>query len=283
MNEVYLKSASAIIKLNVDIDTFKQIIEDEFFNAYIPSVKVIDYCEKYDAIIYVQNDNTNSIEVNYPNIYYRYTSLNTKDIITLIEFVFERARQEKGIFCIHGASSIVNDKAVICWGPATGMGKTTLALALSNIENQFYSDEKVLIDIPNKKVVGRIKKIYISNDHWKEKFGNVNFYENDTSAFDKEYDISMFVYPLICDNKQVILEKWNPNKFAWHLYEETSRKIRGTSRIFFNYTYPASSLDTFVLSVTRLNMVKEFTDSVLSIYYKGNIDSIVDFVKNNNK
>lgn len=283
MNEVFLKSASAIVKLNVDIEIFKQIMEDEFFYAYIPSVKVIDYYEKYDATIYIQKNNVNSIEVNYPDTYYKYNSLNTKDIITLIEFIFERARQEKGIFCIHGASSIVNDKAVICWGPATGMGKTTLALALSNVDNHFYSDEKILIDMPKKKVVGRIKKIYISNDFWKEKFGNVRFYENDTSAFDKEYDISMFVYPLICDNKRIVLEKWNSNKFAWHLYEETSRKIRGTSRVFFNYSYPLASLDTFALSVTRLNMVKEFTDSTPSLYYKGNVDNIVEFVKNNNK
>lgn len=283
MNEVFLKSASAIIKLDIEADTFKKIIEDEFFYAYIPSVRVIDRQEKYDATIYVNKSMVNSIEVNYPNVYYNYDSLNFKDIITLIEFVFERARQEKGVFCIHGAAVIVDDKAIISWGPATGMGKTTLALTLSIGENQFYSDEKVLIDFLNQKVVGRIKKIYLSNDYWKGKFGNNQFYENDISALDKEYDISMFIYPLICEEKNIVLDKWTPNKFAWHLYEETSRKIRGTSRVFFNYSYPVSSLDTFALSVTRLNMVKDFSNSVSSFYYKGNIESIVDHIKNTHK
>ena len=280
MYEAYLQSASAKIKLILEKSVFDSIVQDEFFYSYIPSVKIIDHCENFDATIFIENRLKNNIEINYPNITYQYNTLNTKDLISLIEYVFERARQDRGIVCIHGAGAIVNNKAVICWGPATGMGKTSLAVELSKLDNMFYSDEKILIDLKNKKVVGRINKQYVSNDYWKNKLGNTSYFEPKNLAPDKEYDISLFVYPLICDQKEYLIDRWNSNKFAWHLYEETSRKIRGTSRVLFDNTFPVMPLDSFALSITRLNLVKNFTKNMNAVYYKGNLNYISNAIKN---
>lgn len=278
MTSIYIKSSKAIIKLISSKEAQKKIINDEFLTSYIPSVEIIDDCDNEDAIIIAVKTINNEIDINYPKVYYKYKSLNSKDIISLIEFIFERCRQEKGIICIHGSGAIVKNKLVACFGTTTGMGKTSLSLALSN-NNLFYSDEKILIDLNNCTCVGRIKNQYISNNYWKIKYGNINYYEPHSLAKDIYYKVGLFVEPIICEQKKYVLEEWKESKFLWHLYEESSRKIRGTSRILFNNTYPVMSLDTESLSLKRLNLIKKFTKNVPAIYYKGPINKGIEIIE----
>lgn len=272
MNKLYLKSATAIIKINTTESIIKNIIDSEFLYSYIPSVEILEDVEKetVDANIYVEESNENKIEIDYPNIHMTCIKHNVNDIISLSEYVLERARQEKGIICIHGAGAVIDDKLIACWGTATGIGKTTLAIELSKDGNYFYSDEKILIDLKNKKAVGRIKKQYISNDFWKSKFGDSMYHEHDNITKEDKYDIKLFIQPVICNQEEFVLDKWKSEKFMWHLYEESCRKIRGTSRVFFDNTYPVMSLDCDKLAKNRLELLREFTKEITSIYYKGN-------------
>lgn len=282
MYEGYIKSASAIVKVITEKDIFHQIINNHFLDAYIPSVTVLkkdNIIDDVDAIITIEKTRENKIDINYPQIYYGCEQINLKDIITLIEFVLERSRQEKGIICIHGAGAIINNKLIVCWGTATGMGKTSLALKLAENGNLFYSDEKILIDLKNKKAVGRIKKQYVSNNYWKNKYGENEYYVPTALSSDNLYEVGLFVQPIICDQDNYILDKWDEKKFLWHLYEEASRKIRGTSRVFFNNTYPAMPLDTQELALKRLNLIKEFTKTIPSIYFKGNEEVAINLIK----
>lgn len=157
-------------------------------------------------------------------------------------------------------------------------GKTTLALELAENNGLFYSDEKILIDLKNKKAVGRIKNQYLSNEYWKEKYGNKEYYEHTNLAKDIDYKISLLVQPIICEQSSYTLDIWDASKFLWHLYEESSRKIRGTSRIFFDNTYPAISLDTKTLALDRLNLLKEFVKNVPAVYFKGSSKVAVELI-----
>lgn len=275
MNKLYLKSATAIIKINIDESIIQDIIGSVFLYSYIPSVEVLEEVNEkiVDANIYVEKCNENKIEIDYPKVHMKCIEPNVYDIISLAEYVLERARQEKGIICIHGAGCVIKNKLIACWGTATGMGKTTLAIELSKNENTFYSDEKILIDLKNKKAVGRIKKQYISNDFWKSKLGDLIYYEHDNITKEDVYDIEMFIQPIICNQKEFVIDKWKSEKFLWHLYEESCRKIRGTSRLFFNNTYPIMSLDYDKLAKDRLELLRKFTKEIPSIYYKGNIQN----------
>lgn len=157
-------------------------------------------------------------------------------------------------------------------------GKTTLALEIAKNNGAFYSDEKILIDLKNIKAVGRIKNQYLSNDYWKEKYGNKEYHEHADLAEDIDYEIGLFVQPIICEQNSYKLDEWNENKFLWHLYEESSRKIRGTSRIFFDNTLPAMSLDTKNLSIKRLELLKKFVTKVPAIYFNGNSEVAVKLI-----
>ena len=48
----------------------------------------------------------------------------------------------------------------------------------------------------------------------------------------------------------------------------------------FSNTLPVESLDTFSISVTRLNMLKDFTKNIKAIYYKGDYSRVIDIIKN---
>lgn len=157
-------------------------------------------------------------------------------------------------------------------------GKTTLALELAKTNGAFYSDEKMLIDLKNIKAVGRIKNQYLSNDYWKEKYGDKEYHEHSNLAKDIDYEIGLFVQPIMSKQSSYTLDLWDANKFLWHLYEESSRKIRGTSRIFFDNTYPAMSLDTEALASNRLNLLKEFVTKVPAIYFNGTSEMAVKLI-----
>lgn len=273
MRKIYFKSSSSIIKLIINEEDYNLIINDEFLYSYIPSLNIVD-SKTYDASIKIEKGNTNNINFNYPEIIYQYEKFNSKDAISLIEYVFERTRQEKGIICIHGAGAIYKNKLIVSWGGTTGMGKTTLALEISK-KGAFYSDEKILIDLNNLKGVGRISRQYISNDYWR-KIYNTNDKYLLLGGNKKDYDIGLFIQPIICDMFDYTFDVWDKDKFFWHLYEESSRKIRGTSRMFFDRTYPAVSLDTFSLAKSRLELIKKFTSSIKGVYYKGCIDNIIN-------
>lgn len=281
MCEAYIKSATAILKIVMEEKVLSMITKDDFFTSYIPSVNIINkenIADSIDAIIKIEEGKQNKISIDYPHIYYEYEKLNIKDIISLIEFVLERARQEKGIICIHGAGAVVNNKLVTCWGTATGMGKTTLAIELAENNNLFYSDEKILIDLKNRKAVGRIRKQYLSNKYWNNKYGQQDYYEQKNISEDEIYDIGMFIQPIICNQEEYIFDEWEQKKFVWHLYEESSRKIRGTSRIFFDNTYPAQSLDTEKLALKRLELIKEFAKSIQAVYFKGTAEKAINII-----
>lgn len=122
MQEIYIKSVTAVVKVIAKETIISTIINDSFFYSYIPSVEILRTpTENMDATITVEETTENVLNINYPYIYYGYKNLNGKDIISLIEFILERARQEKCIICIHGAGAVINHKLVVCWGSATGM------------------------------------------------------------------------------------------------------------------------------------------------------------------
>lgn len=275
--EIYIKSASAILKIVASEDILNQTLADDFFVSYIPSAEIIE-SDTFDATIIAEEGTINYIDIEYPVVKLTYANFHPKDLVSLAEYVLERARQEKGIICVHGAGAIVDNKAVVSWGTATGMGKTTLALGIADNGNEFYSDEKVLVDLLSGKVVGRIANQYISNDYWRKKYGNDKFRTPANLSKDIVYDIGLFVHAIVCNQPETMLDPWTSDKFFWHLYEESCRKIRGTSRMFFGFTTPIESLDTNELATKRIEWVREFTRKIPAIYFKGKVEVAVDTI-----
>lgn len=277
-NCIYLKSSKAVIKVMAGKEVINDILNDDFLDAYIPSVKVLKSSTDYDATINFTKCDMNAIKNDNNNYKMFFNKENTKDFITFIEYVFERIRQEKGIICIHSSGAIVDDKLIVCWGTTTGIGKSTLAYELSKY-GSYYSDEKILIDLKTSTCCGRIKKQYISNNELKKQFGDDYFYKNENISSKENYKIAMFIEPVICNQEEYIYDEWKVEKFKWHLYEESCRKIRGTTRVYFDGTYPAESYDDFSLAKNRLKLIESFVKKNKAVYYKGNTKNIIKMLK----
>ncbi len=275
-SKICIKSYNAIICLSGEKESIEIIKNDVFLLAYIPSCEVLlEEKSDYDCSVSISKSEENYIDIKYPIAEYKYKEFNVREVISLVEFMLERARQEKGVLCIHGACSLINNEAFITWGGATGMGKSSLALELSEQEGaEFYSDEKILIDINTFSVVGGINKLYLHTPYWKEKFGEKEYV--DIPFKNNSHPIKSFLYPCIVDGaSKVIVEQWETSKFEWHLWEESCRKIRATSRRFFNYTESAQSLDNAKLSKKRIIFIKNLIKSIPCYYVSGDMKSVV--------
>jgi hypothetical protein len=201
----------------------------------------------------------------YSNIFF-----DEKDIVSIIEYLLEYVRNSLGSYCLHASGAVFNSKGVIFWGGASGMGKTRMTLALNeNYGAKFYSDEKIILNLSEKIMVGGISSAYLSKPFLKDKYKSDEF-----MSFDPIYEhipIGLMVHVYVEDSlNNLYIEKWSHDKFNWHLYEELSRKIRGTSRRLFDNSLPILSIDRNVIAKKRCDDVNKFTKETDCYYMRGN-------------
>ncbi|MEK9175637.1 MAG: hypothetical protein AAB795_03560 [Patescibacteria group bacterium] len=273
---VIIKSSDAVIRIQSirqsDIDRIKC---SKFLRRYIPQFEILNSKHKFNCNLKIAHSNNKTIFLKYPTAKYFAQLYNDKDLISFAEFLLERARQELGIYCIHSSAVVINGKGIIFWGGASGMGKTRLALKISTLKNcSFYSDEKTLLDLQGNVMCGGIYTAYLSKPHFQKNHGEKSFLEYKRAS--ESVPIKLFIYPYVEEeSKKLIIERWSSEKFNWHLYEELSRKIRGTSRRMFANTIPLSSLDTQKLSEERSRSIKKYTKKIPCYFLKGSESAII--------
>lgn len=280
-NEGYIFSGEACIKvIFANSDFANKVLNNDFIEKYIPNVSLSNTTSAFEAEIHFQDKETSFDFYKYPEIFIGSKQLSERDAVSLIELVFERARQEKGIYCIHSTTVIYKNKAVIFWGGASGMGKTRLARTFVEKGAQFYSDEKTLIDLNTYKVVGGIPFQYLEKSYWKsvrKSSKNKDPYLSvDTKCLKTKYAISCFIYGFGIDNAATSVDKWTPKKFEWHLYEELGRKIRAISRRVVDSSISVQSIDSQKNSDKRIKLVKSSTKNIECYSIQGSPELVVN-------
>jgi hypothetical protein len=286
-NYLYLVSGYVCIKVQSDsVDLNQKLLKDEFLWKYIPGLKLGKSNLKHDVEIKLISEKRLCCYKNYPNITIGCKDLSIKDIISLIEFVFERARQDVGVYCIHSSSVIYENEAYVFWGGATGMGKTILADTFIKNGAKFYSDEKTLIDLNRLEVVGGIPFQYLEKNYKNGlKMYNSSISKDgyksidDTGVINKNFKIRYFIYGYGIEGSKLIVDKWSPIKFEWHLYEELGRKIRAISRRVGKNQQPVPSIDSEKCAIKRVNMVNKTANEVMCIFIQGSPNDVINFIK----
>lgn len=178
------------------------------------------------------------------------------DIIVLAEYLLERLRQEDGFSVLHSSAVCKGGEGVLLFGNLTGIGKTSLAIHLSqNHKFDIYSDEKTILDLTKYKLAGQTKKI-ILEAKTKNNFAKI-INEEIKIEEQSNKNISMFIIPLLSlDMNKCKIIKYSKPQFKWMLYEEISKDIRSINGLIFNYTYPLISLDTPQLAKRRERFVQ---------------------------
>ena len=238
-----------------------------FLRRYIPNVIISERASGEDCELVIKKGK-DRIDVQYPRAIYYSDKFNEKDVISLAEYLLERARQESGLYCIHGSACMVEGRTVVFWGGASGMGKTTLCDKLQKYGAVWFADEKIIIDSSNNQICGWINTAYLKNK--KNNFRQI-------SAVDRQsIPIAFFIYPLLTDDScsKLIFDKWPSEKFQWHLFEEFNRKIRATSRLFFSSREPVLPIDTLALARKRVAVVKNIVKQSENYFARGNSENI---------
>ena len=260
-------------------DVGNSVINNDFIGKYIPGFN-FDSAGQVDSVINFLDQDLSFDFGKYPEVSIGLGGMSEKDIISLIELVLERARQEKGVYCIHSATVIYKDKAVIFWGGASGMGKTRMARKFAEDGALFYSDEKTLIDFNSTRVVGGIPYQYLEKDYWIKKLGVTedDSYHRSESASTGSFPIMVFVYGFAIDGAVFSADKWSPEKFEWHIYEELGRKIRAISRRVKDASVSVPSIDSQECADKRISLIKR-NNSLPCYSVQGTPEAIIEFIK----
>ncbi len=257
-------------KQKIILDASERIINDfvklDFVKEYIP-------CISFSAI----NDNIGNVftfnliddkEVGFifsekgAVLKYPHKELGLmNDLVTVIDYCFEYIRNIEDIHCVHGSSSAFGNKGVVLIGAASGIGKSTVNYHLIKNGFTFVSDEKTLID--GKNIIGGNTKISFNKDLIKKNHDQelINTLIK-RSNFIADIPIKLFVQPVTNKNGDLYIDKWEPLKAEFHVYEELSRKIRGISRRIYKFTYPLNSIDTQSLADARSIKAKRISTEI---------------------
>lgn len=266
-------SSKFSLLLDIGDEIWERMIKMNIWESYIPSFffkKIKNWKGKLRIDLKILKENKFHFKLGKDKAVYS-NSFKIKedfwDIATISEYFLEKKRQKKGVYCLHSSTAIVNQKAIIFWGGATGIGKTTFAKeTFKSLRGSLLFDEKTLVDFVSQRVIGGI----IADCKTK----NIKAFKNT----EKSYPIAFFIFPHLERQGQPIIKKWNPQMFNWHLYEEVSRKIRGVSRRINNLSYPLPSLDTFQLSQKRVKLVKFLTKTISCFYLEGSVREAIKII-----
>jgi len=259
--------SSVIVRSNYRSD-IKKIKTSLFLKRYIPSVVVLDSNTKFDCELILKRGR-NKIEMQYPRAIYHNFKFAERDIVSLVEYLLERARQQAGLYCIHGSACVVSGQAVIFWGGVSGLGKTSLCKKMqADYGAKWLADEKIVIDFLTNQIKGWVDVAYLKKK--RDKFQQLQ------SVDLKTIPIAFFVCPLLTDDScsGLIFDRWPSKKFRWHLFEESNRKIRATSKLLFSETEPIMPIDTPNLAKGRIRAVKKIVAQSSNYFIKGNSDNI---------
>lgn len=255
-------SVDAKAVLDIDNTLGEKILTSNFPYKYIPSLELKQVKQLDQYTIKINNSDSFSFEFSPDKTLLTVnTTIATsmEDIVTLVDYYLDYIRQLKDTYCIHGNAVTKNKKAALLIGGASGIGKSTVALELvEKFDYLLVGDEKVLID-STPSVIGGISRIHPNKDIQSK---NLGAKEISISISKERSPIGLIIQPVTNKNGQLYIEKWEPLKTDFHLYEELSRKIRGVSRRINNFSVPIMSFDDVIIAERRSIFCKQMAKDI---------------------
>lgn len=292
--KIYLSSGGVGLEVSCENDLANALTEFAFLKQYVPDLDVS--LEETKSILATLEVTEGPYSFDYENNNYKISAkvgsnLSLHDLVTLIDHVFERERQLKGVYCLHGSASSFNGKGVWFMGPVSGLGKTTLNLSLCMDHGfKFIGDEKVLLD-ERINLSGGVKDITYNKEGLMSSL-SVNFHNMTAQELGSKIQIEgsriplkLMILPVLVKGCSLMEEDmWDERKIAFHLFEELSRKIRGVSRRVNNFRLPVDSIDSLEISTSRSDIANLTASKISAYILKGSKELIekrvVDIVKN---
>lgn len=283
ISESFFEAHGLSCRIEADSELLSVIEKDQFTYHYMIGAKRV--LSTSSDVQIIQNDSLSvPVVLQYPRAFFRKT-LSPRDVVVVSEYLLERARQEKkGLYNVSSACASLDNLAVTFYGGATNLGKTSSMLTLVNrCGFDFVSDEKTLLHLDNRTVVGGSISVPTRKKVIREKFFSDTSQDlpeyKDLSLAQGEKIAGLMVYPHL-DNglKQPLFYKWKPLDFFWLLTRDLSHEIRGGIRLVNNFSYLLPSLDTDELTLKRVEATKSFCNHVACYYFQGSWDQVAEYI-----
>ncbi len=240
-----------------------------FWNEYIPAVSMQSTSKLPELTVKLGD----VFCWNKKNITATNTETDLRSLVVIVGALLERKRQRRRLYQVHGSAVAINDKAVVLIGGMSGIGKTSLAIALQNAPNaEFIGDEKFVLNGKKQTVVAACP---LSKDN------------NKTGASlatrtqpPKPVPLQLVIFPVITDELDITVHKFDSLKLFWHLYEESSRDIRNLNFLYNGFSETKDSFDTKSTMNHRLTDIKKISETVPAYFIRGNLSKVSEWIYN---
>lgn len=197
-----------------------------------------------------------------------------RSVIVILGALLEQKRQQHRLYQVHGSAVAIDGNAVAIIGGMSGIGKTTLALALQDLPGAtFIGDEKFVLDGKKRDIVGACP---LSNDNHKSNA----VYDSAVNGCTKAANLGLVVFPVITNETELTCYKLDELKLFWHLYEEASRDIRNLNFLYNNFSETQNSFDTRRIMKQRLADIQNIAAHIPAYFIRGNMADVSKFIYN---
>lgn len=277
---MFLRSFTDTLYLKADADQLKSINEHRaFVDTYIPGASLSESDKPGSPSPTLSFVTGEDCGLKVAGEGWQFTApadIKPQALIVVAGHCLEAVRQAAGRYLIHGSAVAVGSGATLFFGAASGIGKTSLAIALARQSGGlFLGDDKIIID-ESGMVLGGPDKVHLNKAVLGDKLG----LSENISVDAKATQLSRLVMPVIQpgENINVQIDQWDVEKTAFHLYEEASRSIRGVSKRVYNDTYALPSLDTRKLALRRSRAINKLASQVQGVALYGSLDTAVQWL-----
>ncbi len=281
MNKIYLHNYNFSCEVSFEsAELCDSVKNSEFWKIYTPDLYMVSEIERRDFLLSI---GSSFLEVSFANNALEIPSKNIspEDVITIVDYIYEAQRNANGIYTLNSSvCTYQGSKGVILFGGSTAMGKTTLVRHMSGQDNfSMYSDDKVLLDLNGLKIINGSKYIHLNKTSLITEFSEARDYvELNDVENTGDVKISLFVYGYLTQDFSEH-EIWSKEKFAWHMYEAVTKRIRGVTRRIANGLLALPSIDTQELSKKRINDVYKLCDNVQCLFIKDSPENVTNIIK----
>lgn len=199
---------------------------------------------------------------------------DVRSFIVILGALLEQQRQQHRLYQVHGSALAIHGNAVAIIGGMSGIGKTTLALALQDLPGgAFIGDEKFVLDGQKQAIVGACP---LSQDNHKSETA----FDFCLNMYDTPAKLALVVFPVITNETELTYYKLDKLKLFWHLYEEASRDIRNLNFLYNNFTETQNSFDTRRIMKQRLADIQNISACTPAYFIRGNMADVSKFIYN---
>lgn len=267
---IIIESLSHGVVCDAPKSVYEALSTHYFLPEYIPSVCI--KTSKHPAEIIISHGTAFFWRGN--NITITGEENDLRSVIVILGALLEQKRQAHRLYQAHGAAVVINNKAVAIIGGMSGIGKTTLALALQNLPGgTFIGDEKFVLDGQERAIVGACP---LSKDNYKNDTG----YTVDINRCTKAVKLGLVVFPVITNETELTYYKLDALKLFWHLYEEASRDIRNLNFLYNNFTETRNSFDRASIMKQRIADIQNISTRTPAYFIRGNASDVSKFIYN---